>query len=122
MLIERTTVVGAKECVCLAPPWAIRNARKSGADFDELLVMSTWDRVGIVLYVVLGALAVLGIGLIAPMPLGALAIGAAFAVVLGVGLWLNRTRRWPLIWLPLAAIGVQTAVGVIGGASLGWSG
>jgi uncharacterized membrane protein len=84
--------------------------------------MSTWDRVGIVLYFVLGAWAVLFIGLIAPMPLGTLVMGGALAIVLAIGLWLKRSRRLPLIWLPLAAIGVQTAVGLGGGVLLGWSG
>ena len=84
--------------------------------------MSTWDRLGIVLFFVLALWGVFFIGLIAPMPLGALVMGAVLAIVLAVGLWLKRSRRWPLIWLPLAAIGVQTAVGVAGGALLGWSG
>lgn len=84
--------------------------------------MSTWDRIGIVLYIAIGALGVLFIGLIAPMPLGAIAMVATLAVVLVAALWLNRSRRLPLIWLPLAALGVQTAVGMVGGALLGWSG
>jgi hypothetical protein len=84
--------------------------------------VSTWDRVGIVLYLVLGGWAVLFIGLIAPMPLGAFVMGGALAIVLAVALWLNRSRQWPLIWLPFAAIAVPTAVGVGGGVLLGWSG
>jgi hypothetical protein len=85
-------------------------------------LVSTWDRVGIVLYFILSGWAVLFIGLIAPMPLGALVMGGTLAIVLAVGLWLHRSRHWPLIWLPLAAIAVQTAVGVSGGMLLGWSG
>lgn len=85
-------------------------------------MLSVWDWVGIGLYFILGALAVLGIGLMAPMPLGALVIGAPLGIVFAVAVWLNRSRRWPLIWLPVAGIGVQTAVGMIGGVLLGWGG
>ena len=56
------------------------------------------------------------------MPLGAIVMGAALTIVLAIGVWLRRARRWPLIWLPLAAIAAQTAVGIVGGAFLGWSG
>lgn len=84
--------------------------------------MSIWDKVGIVLYAFVGAWGILFIGLIAPMPLGAIVMGAALTIVLAIGVWMRRARRWPLIWLPLAALAVQTAVGIVGGALLGWSG
>lgn len=84
--------------------------------------MSVWDLVGIVLYAFTGAWGILFIGLIAPMPLGAIVMVAALTVVLAIGMWLRHTRRWSLIWLPLAGIAVQTIVGIVGGALLGWRG
>ena len=74
------------------------------------------------LYAFVGAWGMLFIGLIAPMPLGAIVMGAALTMVLAIGVWIRRARRWPLIWLPLAAVAVQTLVGIVGRALLGWTG
>ena len=86
--------------------------------------MPIWDKVGIVLYAFVGAWGMLFIGPIAPMPLGAIVMGAALTMVLAIGVWIRRARRWPLIWLPLAAVAVavQTLVGIVGRALLGWTG